>query len=418
MRRLTSALLLAAALPALAQDAETKPKLTVVPFALLSADVSTRASQKAVGMLSQEFKSAEKFELVEAKKREAEAAFAEALAEARKLVTDAQELRARRKFRLADEALGKALALFQQNVAGLTDVAEVADAHALRSAVQYNTGRDEEGLKSLTAALALAPDRELPLAQTSPLFARVVADTRKALKEAAKGQLVIESTPGNASVLVDGLALGSTPLTVRDVPPGVHFWRAALPNGEVQGGTIEVVSGKQALVRAVSSAKDPESRLLAAVAQNKVDADAVAAAKDFAGDAQAELLVFGGLSTKAGKGLQLDAFVYVSSSNEVRRLPQASFDAELLNAGMEFYNLAGEVAKKGKETGELVKVPASVSFDLAGQSAKAAEVKYGVVPGKAAAAEALEGLEAGGKEPGKDDGPRKPLGPRAPLKRK
>ena len=36
MRRLTSALLLAVALPAFAQDADPKPKLTVVPFALLN----------------------------------------------------------------------------------------------------------------------------------------------------------------------------------------------------------------------------------------------------------------------------------------------------------------------------------------------------------------------------------------------
>ncbi|MDX2010555.1 MAG: PEGA domain-containing protein [Myxococcaceae bacterium] len=418
MRRLTSALLLAVALPALAQDADPKPKLTVVPFALLSADVNPRASLKAVGMLSQEFKSAEKFDLVEAKKKETEVAFTEGLTQARKHVTEAQEFRAKKKFRLADESLGKAMALYQKNVAGLTDLAEVIDAYALLSAVQYSTGRDDEGLKSLTTALSLAPDRELPLAQTSALFARVVNDTRKAVKEAPKGQLVIESTPANAAVLVDGLALGSTPLTVKDVPPGLHYWRAALPNGELQGGTIEVVPGKQALVRAVSAAKDPESRLLAAVAQNKVDPDALSAAKEFASENQAELLVFGGLSSKAGKGLLLDAFVYVVSSNEVRRLPRAAFDAELLNAGMEFYNLAGEVAKKGKETGELVKVPSSVSFDLAGQSAKVAEVKYGVVPGKAAAAEALEGLETGGKEPAKDDGPRKPLGPRAPLKKK
>jgi tetratricopeptide (TPR) repeat protein len=368
-------------------------------------------------MLSQEFKSAEKFELVDAAKKEADAA-AEALAEARKAVEEAKEFRAKKKFRLADEALVKAIGLFQKNVGAITDIAEVIDAHALLSAVQYNTGRDEEGLKSLSTALGLAPDRDLPLAATSALFARVVNDTRKAVKEATRGQLVVESTPGNAAVLIDGLALGATPLTVKDVPPGLHYWRAALPNGETQGGIIEVVAGKQAVVKAVSAAKDPESRLLAAVAQNKVDADALAAAKEFAGAVQAELLIFGGLSTKVGKGLMLDSFVYAASSNEVRRLPRAAFDAELLNAGMEFYNLAGEVAKKGGQTGELVKVPASVSFDLVGQAVKVAEVKYGVVPGKAAAAEALEALESGGKEPGKEDGPRKPLGPRAPLKKK
>lgn len=416
MRRLLSVLALVVASAVFAQEGE-KPKLSVVPFALLSADINPRASVKAVGMLSQEFKSAEKFELVEGKKKDADAA-ADALTEARKHIEEAKEFRTRKKFRLADESLSKGLALFQKNVAAITDIAEVVDAYALLSAVQYNTGRDEDGLKSLTTALSLAPDRELPLAATSALFTRLVNDTRKTVKAGAKGQLVIESTPGNAAVLVDGLALGSTPLTVNDVPPGLHFWRAALPNGEVQGGVIEVVSGKQALIRAVSSSKDPESRLLAAVAQNKVDTDALAAAKEYATSTQAELLIFGGLSAKAGKGLTLDSFVYAVAANEVRRLPRATFDAELLNAGMEFYNLAGEVAKKGAQTGEAVKVPASVSFDLVGQQARNAEVKYGVVPGKGAAAEAIESIEGGGKEPTKDDGPRKPLGPRAPLKKK
>ncbi|MBE2253910.1 MAG: PEGA domain-containing protein [Myxococcus sp.] len=417
MLRLLPALSLLLALPALAQDAETKPRLSVVPFALLSADINPRASTKAVGMLSQEFKSAEKFELVDAKKKDADAPD-NALDEARKAIEEAKELRAKKRFRLADEALTKALKLFADNADELTDIAEVIDAHALLSAVQYNTGRDEEGLKSLTTALGLAPDRDLPLAATSALFSRVVADVRKAVKESNKGQLVVESTPGNAAVLIDGLPLGASPLTVKDVPPGLHYWRAALPNGENQGGVIEVVAGKQALVKAVSAAKDPGSRLLAAVAQNKVDADALAAAKELAAGAQTELLIFGGLSTKAGKGLMLDSFVYVAASNEVRRLPRATFDAELLNAGMEFYNLAGEVAKKGSQTGEVVKVPASVSFDLLGQPVKVAEVKYGMVPGKAAAAEALEGLDGAGRDPVKDAGPRKPLGPRAPLKKK
>lgn len=412
MRRLTLAVSLLAALPVLAQDA--KPKLSVVPFALLSAEINPRASAKAVGMLSQEFKSAEKFELVETRKKDADAA-ADGLAEAKKLIDEAKDLRAKKKFRKADEALTKAIALFQKNAAGITDIADVVDAYALLSAVQYNTGRDEEGLQSLSTALGLAPERDLPLAATSTLFARVVTDTRKAVKEATKGQLVVESTPSNATVLIDGLPLGSTPLTVKDVPPGLHYWRAALPNGETQGGVVEVGSGKQANVKATSASKDPESRLLAVVAQNKIDPDALGAAKEFAATTQADLLIFGGLSTKAGKGLVLDSFVYAVAANEVRRLPRASFDAELLNAGMEFYNLAGEVAKSGAQTGEAVKVPASVSFDLVGQSARVVEVKYGVVPGKAAAAEALDGLDT---PPGKDDGPRKPLGPRGPLKKK
>ena len=90
MPRLIPALSLLLALPVMAQEAEPKPKLSVVPFALLSADINPRASTKAVGMLSQEFKSAEKFELVDAKKKEADAA-ADALSEARKAIEEAKK---------------------------------------------------------------------------------------------------------------------------------------------------------------------------------------------------------------------------------------------------------------------------------------------------------------------------------------
>lgn len=394
-----------------------KPKLTVVPFAALTGEVPQRASTKAVGMLANEFKSADSFTLVDAKKDKGNDAAADALAAARKSVEEAKGLRGKKKFRLADEELQKAIASYKAGVTALQEIGEVADAYALLAAVQYNTGRDDEGAKSLATAIALAPDRDLPLAATSPLFAKVVADARKVAKDTAKGSLLLESSPSNAPVTVDGLALGATPLMVRDMPLGLHFWSATLPNGESIGGVVEVVAGKQAQAKAASSAKDPQSRLLSALAQNKLDADALAAAKEQAKAADADLVVFGALS-KDGKGLSLDSFLFAAASGELRRLPRASFDTELLSAGMEFYNLAGELAKKGDKVGEGVKVPASVSLNLVVGGPKVAEAKYGVVPGKEVALEAIEGA---GPEAGKGttDGGRKPLEQkrRAPLKK-
>ena len=395
---------------------QPKLKLLVMPFAALSGEVPARAGTKASGMLGTEFKSAEAFVLLDAKKAGGTTdAWTDALAQAKKLVDDAKQSRSKKKFRLADEALQKALVTWKTAAGGVTDVADVADAYALLSAVQYNTGRDEEGARSLATALALAPDRDLPLAATSALFARVVADTRKGLEDGPKGNLALESSPSNAPLMVDGLALGSSPLLVRDVPPGLHFWRAQLPNGEVVGGVVDVVAGKQAQVKATAVNKDPESRLLAAVAQNKLDADALAAAKEQAKAAEADLLVFGGLS-RDGKGLGLDTFLYVAATNELRRLGRAQFDTELLSAGMEFFNLAGDVAKKGNKAGEPVKVPSMVSMTLVAGGPKTAEVKYGVVPGKELALDIEDAPAATTKEPGKDE-PRKPL-ERKPLTKK
>lgn len=397
---------------ALAQGADKaapQPKLAVVPFAALSGDVPQRAGLKAAGMLSTEFKSSEAVQLVELKKDKASDPFTSSIDTARKAVEEAKGHRAQKKFRLADEALGRAVAAYRFAAGGVADIGEVVDAMALQSAVQFNTGRDEDGQKNLTAALALAPDRELPLAATSALFARVVADTRKQVKEAQKGSMQLESTPSGAAVFVDGVPLGSTPLLVREVPPGLHFWRILLPSGEQVGGAADVVSAKTTRVTAAASTKDPESRLLAQLSLNKLDGEVVTAAKEAAGAAQADLVVFGALS-REGKGLALDSFLYSASSNEVRRLPRSTFDTELLSAGMEFYNLAGQMVSKGIKAGEAVRLPMPVSPTFGSSGRKVAEARYGEKPGQD------DTIDSGSEV--KDEGARKPLEKRAPLKKK
>ncbi len=194
-RSLTAAFLLLAA-PGFAQDAaEAKPKLILLPFATLGIDVSARVGVKAAGMLTTELKSSEKFEIIELKAAQADEG-ADALAAAKKLVDEAKELRSKKKFRLADEALQKALATWRASAPAVTDVGDVVDATALLSAVQFNTGRDDEGTKSLNAALALAPDRELPLpkprrssARSSPMPARRCAMAPRAASRSSRHPL-------------------------------------------------------------------------------------------------------------------------------------------------------------------------------------------------------------------------------------
>ncbi len=415
MTRLVTAITALLAFSSFAQEGapEAKQRLTVIPFASLTGDVPVRAGSKALGMLTTEFKSADTFALIDGKKSQGSGAAETALETARKEVTSAQELRGKKKFRLAEEALTRAIAAYRDGLAALTEVGEVVDALALLSAVQFNTGRDDEGAKNLRQALILAPDRELPLAATSPLFARVVADTRKAIKAGPRGSLLLETSPSNAPVLLNGLALGATPLVVTEVPPGLHFWRATLPSGEVVSGAVEVTAGKQTKAAAASASKDPETRVLTALAQNKLDKELVEAAKEHVKATNSDFLVFGALS-KEGKSLKLDSFLFTAASGDVRRMARTSFDTELLSAGMEFYNLAGELAKKAGQVGEQVRVPEPVSPSLMASASKQTEAKYGVVPGAELSTEVGEVGETG-----KDEGPRKPIEQkrRAPLRR-
>jgi hypothetical protein len=253
------------------------------------------------------------------------------------------------------------------------------------SAVQYNTGRDEEGARSLAVALALAPDRDLPLAATSPMFSRVVADAKKALMAQAKGTLLVESTPSGAAVTLDGVPLGSSPLQVKDVPPGQHVWRVSLPSGDATGGMVEIAAGKSAKVAGQTQAKDPETKMLSTLSQNKIDAEVLASAKSQAAEAGADALLFGGV-IRDGKDLALDSFLFAVGSGEVRRLPRLNFDAELLSAGMAFLNLAAQIKSEGPtKIGQPVKLPAQVTEVKLAGGTKVAEAKYGVQANKEAA---------------------------------
>ncbi len=392
--------------------AEGGHKLSLIPLASLSSEVPPRAGVKATGMLGTELKNAEGIVLLEAKRPgdKAKEAHQAGVEKARAKVEEAKAHRGKKKFRLAEEALTQALADYQANAAGVADIGELVDAHALLSAVRYNTGRDDEGLASLKTALGMAPARELPLAATSPLFSQLVQQTRKAVLAGPKGTLTVESTPPNGVVAVDGVALGATPLHVKDLPAGAHVWRVALATGEVVGGVVEVPAGKAVKVTAQSSAKDPEARILSALAQNKLDGELVAAAKEHAGQAKADLVMFGAL-TNDGGALALDAFLFAAPTGEVRRLSRARFDAELLSAGVEFFNLTTQVKDRGAKAGEAVKLPGAVAAALSPN--KAVEVSF--TKRATASMEPLAVEPAEGKE---EAAPRAPASPkRAPLKK-
>lgn len=403
------------ALPALGGSEPSKLRLVVVPFASLSGHIPLGAGAKAHSMLVTELKSTGAFTVVVEPKQQINVDSArEALVKARAHVEKAKTLRAKHQIPGAAAALASALEAYTAAATALPDVNEVVDCYTLASAVAYAAGRDEDGQRALSSALALAPDRELPLAKTSPLFARVVAEARRALEAGPKGALLVSSTPSNAPVTLDGHLVGATPLSMQDVPPGPHLWTAALSTGETVGGVVEVTAGRTAELIGRPSRLDATARLLDVVAKNRLDEAVVVAARELARESQAELVVFGALSAE-GKGLALDAFALASDASggasgdasATRRLPRRSFDVELLSAGMELFGLAGELAQSRAALGALVPLPARVSESLTG-AVQVTEAKYGA-PAKAPSTGAID---AASELPAAPVGPRR----RVPLK--
>lgn len=351
------------------------PRLTVVPFAAASAGLPPRATELAHAMLVAELKSTAAFSLVPAQPEAPAGAATEALRTARAAVEEARGRWAQRQLALADEALRRARVAYAAAAPALTDIGELIDGDALAAAVAYAAGRDEDGLRHLTHALAMAPERPLPLAATSALFGRLVDSVRKAVRAAPKAALSISSTPTHAPVTIDGQWIGSAPMVLRGIPPGPHLWSARLATGEAVGGQVELLAGRTTELAVRPARLEAGARLLAALARNQLDDVAVKAARELASTTGADLVLFGALSVD-GKGLALDTFLLAADAPAPRRLPRRQFDAELLSAGVELYALAGALAQDPARLGTPVALPGLVAEGLTSQ-ARPAEIDYG-----------------------------------------
>jgi hypothetical protein len=345
--------------PAFAKPRDTRKKVAVLPFQAVSADVPARSGPRVAARLASELHVTPGLRLATPPASE-DAPPPDALSIARAAVKEAVSAREARDFPRADAALGRALEAYAAGAASLTDASELADAYALRAAVRYATGRDDEATATLSHALAIAPGRALPLASTSSLFAHTVERVRTEGAARPRGSVRIGSVPPGVAVTLDGHPVGTAPVRVTGVPPGAHLWRAVLPSGDTVGGVVEVAPGREAEVTVLPTGTGPTAKLALALAYDRLDAEALDAASALGREAKADLVVFGTVS-REGNVLAVDAFVLAPGATAPRRLPRQSMDAELLEAGAPLQALANALAAQGAEAGTEAALPVTPS---------------------------------------------------------
>ncbi len=366
-------LALAALLVPAAGSAEVK--VAVVPFAPLSGEVPVKAGAKGAELLASELKNAGPLAVAELA-LEQNAAAQKSLQAARDSVTEGQGLEKRRRFGAAAAAYRKAIAAYDAAAPLLSDVSELSDAHLALGTVLYLTGDDANGAKELWSAISLTPTRSFPGEATSPLFAATVKKIREKVLGGDRGSVQLVSAPPGVGVVFDGQEMGRTPLTIKDIPAGKHLWRVLMPSAEPAGGVLTVVGGQRQKVSAALTANGPVSKLIAALATNKLDDAVVNAAAAVAAEAQTDLLAFGAMMAR-GQDLLLESFLYSPSKKTLIRLPQKSFDSELISAGMEIFKIAGEIAGRTEELGASEKLGTKICTELPpAEAAEQSEVGY------------------------------------------
>lgn len=401
---MTRTVLLLSLLLGASSGAQGAPRrVAVLPFQALSGDVPGKAGPRLTQRLVTEVRGAEGLELAEPPDTEPPP---DALAQAREAVKEAESRWKKHDLAGAEASLSRALETYRTPAvaAALPSGNELADAYALRAAVRYSQGRDEEATRELTFALSLSPGRALPLAGTSPLFARTVERVRAALQQQPRGTVRFVSLPPGVPVTLDGQPVESAPVRVVEVPPGMHLWRAVLPSGEVTGGGVEALGNKEVEVKVQPPGEGPGAVLAAALAGNRVDAAAVDAATALGQTLRAELVIFGTVS-RTEKGLAMDAFVHAPGSKTPRRVPRIALDTDLLDAGPPLRELSSTLAARGAQLGDAVTLPVTPSPGAA-PAPRPSQVKY-----------PLEDTPVSTPKPATPPPAQAPLAPRKPLVR-
>ncbi len=377
-------------------------KVAVAPFAPLSGDVPVRAGSKGAMLLAGELKNLGTVTPIEIPVEPNEVA-SKALESARQAINVAQAAEKKRKFGAAASAYRAAILSYDAGAPLLLDPTELSDAHAALGIVLYLTGDDLGGARELSNAISLTPTRAFTGEATSPLFTATCRKLREKVLAGGKASLRVESTPPGAMVFFDGQEMGRTPLNLKDVPPGKHLWRVLLPSSEPVGGAITLAAGAKEKVAASLGGSAPVSQLIAALIGNKLDDKVLAHAKATAAASGADLLAFGAFFAR-GQDLVLETFLYSPARHAAARLPQKTFDTEMLSAGMELFKVAGEIGGRTEQLGAAEKVGTRISVEAPPfASAELTEVAY-ALPGER------------GIDRSDDRGPRRPVDPNKNIK--
>jgi hypothetical protein len=376
LRRAFPRLLIALLTSLVATRAVAATRIAVLTFAPLSGDLPNGAGDKVADLLASELKSVGELEVAPRPKK-VEGLARDRLAQAKQKLAAARDALAKHHPKEAQDAYEAALVEFRKALPALDDFQELIDCIAELGALEYRRGNDAVGRAHLLEAMRLSSGRPLKIVTEAPSFAPVADELAHQVSVLAKGSLRIDSTPEGAEIYVDGQDAGKAPVLLRDLPAGLQYVRAVLPSGELWGAVSDVAQSAVPLrLRAQSGAEGPAAEINAQLADNRIDPQAVDAARSAAKANEAALVVFGALH-RTPDGLALDAFLYNAGKGQMNRLARVAFDTELLDAGLQMDKLVSEIQTRLATPGVELHLPARVADDRVSEGTLASEYRFG-----------------------------------------
>jgi|GEM_PF-4849707 len=142
--------------------------------------------------------------------------------------------------------LSQSVKHYRSGIASIQDNHYLLYAHLYLGMALYFEGKVKEGQKYILEMIKLDANRDsrtLPLRDFPPKIVEIHKKQTAALSRMAKGQVQVRSDPPSAKVMLDGMEVGETPMTISNIPLGKHYIAIDLPGHDLHKQVVDVKSG-------------------------------------------------------------------------------------------------------------------------------------------------------------------------------
>jgi hypothetical protein len=268
------------------------------------------------------------------------------ITEADALLLQGRELVEQKKFNDAATTLQAAIQKYEEHFADLVDYDNMVDAHVQIAVAYFELGYDDNGEEALSTVASLRPNITVDKRLHSKKFTETLEKLHATFDSYRSGQLTVTSEPAGASVFVDGVRKGNTPVVISDLRKGSHYLQVrqqgfttfATKLRAPMGDETEQVAATLAADAAVETQDvagefvSPEALVPYAETGN-FGANFKRAAKSFCERAYVGYLLYAYVSRESD-GFSLNLFLYDQTQGEIAALAPVTFDDQLTNAQM------------------------------------------------------------------------------------
>lgn len=176
----------------------------------------------------------------------------------------------------ADEAIEKfqsALKNLEDNLDKIADIKFLSDVIFYIGASYKLIDEDEQAESYFATYISLNPDASPDESEFSSEVVSAFNSVKKNLGKVSKGSVKVSCNPDGALVFIDGKIAGITPLTLRGVREGKHYYRIHKNGYRDAGGSVVVKGSKTASISETITKYSEASSILEAESEMHSDAD-------------------------------------------------------------------------------------------------------------------------------------------------